>query len=155
MCVVGAGPGGLACAATLERAGADVVVLEQADVGAAWQSRYDCLHLHTVRWLSGLPGQGIPRSYGKWVSRDGVVEYLREYARRSRLDVRTGCPVERIDPCPRRRNHDNPPVGRRVNASDESRSLQVIDDSGHGLCADAFVCCERAHRLRAAIDHRR
>ena len=97
VCVVGAGPGGLACAATLERGGADVVVLERDDVGAAWQARYDCLHLHTVRWLSGLPGHGIPRSYGKWVSREGVVEYLRTYTRRNRLDVRPGCPVERID----------------------------------------------------------
>ncbi len=96
-CVVGGGPAGLACAATLGRAGADVVVLERDDVGAAWQSRYDCLHLHTVRWLSGLPGYAIPRSYGKWVSREGVVEYLRSYARRNALDVRTGCPVERIE----------------------------------------------------------
>jgi cation diffusion facilitator CzcD-associated flavoprotein CzcO len=95
--VVGGGPAGLACAATLGRAGTDVVVLERDEVGAAWQSRYDCLHLHTVRWLSGLPGYRIPRSYGKWVSRESVVEYLREYARRHRLDVRTGCAVERID----------------------------------------------------------
>ncbi len=95
--VVGGGPAGLACAATLGRAGAEVVVLERGDVGAAWQSRYDCLHLHTVRWLSGLPGYAIPRSYGKWVSREGVVEYLRSYATRNRLDVRTGSPVQRID----------------------------------------------------------
>jgi cation diffusion facilitator CzcD-associated flavoprotein CzcO len=31
------------------------------------------------------------------VSREGVVEYLRAYARRQRIDVRAGCPVERID----------------------------------------------------------
>ncbi len=97
ICVVGAGAAGLACAATLGRAGADVVVLERADIGAAWQARYDCLHLHTVRWLSGLPGYGIPRSYGKWPSRDRVVDYLRAYASRHALDVRTGRAVERID----------------------------------------------------------
>ena len=97
ICVVGAGPAGLACAAMLRRAGAEVVVFERDDIGAAWQSRYDCLHLHTVRWLSGLPGYGIPRSYGKWPSRDGVVEYLRTYASRNALDVRTGRAVERLD----------------------------------------------------------
>lgn len=97
VCVVGAGAAGLACAVTLRRAGADVVVLERGEVGAAWQTRYDCLHLHTVRWLSGLPGYGIPRSYGKWPSRDGVVEYLRAYARRHALDVRARRRVERVD----------------------------------------------------------
>jgi putative flavoprotein involved in K+ transport len=81
----------------LRRAGAEVVVLERDDVAAAWQGRYDCLHLHTVRWLSGLPGYGIPRSYGKWPSRDRVVEYLRTYASRHSLDVRTERAVERID----------------------------------------------------------
>jgi cation diffusion facilitator CzcD-associated flavoprotein CzcO len=97
VCVVGGGAAGLACAATLRRAGADVVVLERDEVGAAWASRYDCLHLHTVRWLSGLPGFGIPRSYGKWPSRDSVVDYLRRYADRHELDVRAGHAVVRID----------------------------------------------------------
>ena len=62
--VVGAGAAGLACAATLGRAGADVVVLERDEVGAAWVSRYDCLHLHTVRWLSGLPGRVFSQATG-------------------------------------------------------------------------------------------
>jgi putative flavoprotein involved in K+ transport len=97
ICVVGAGAAGLACAATLGRAGADVVVLERDDVGAAWSTRYDCLHLHTVRWLSGLPGYGIPRAYGKWPSRDHVVEYLRSYAARHAVAVRTGVTVDRVD----------------------------------------------------------
>ena len=97
ICVVGGGAAGLASAAVLRRAGHDVVVLERGDVGAAWQARYDCLHLHTVRWLSGLPGYRIPRSYGKWPSRDRVVEYLRAYASKHSLDVRTGVAVERVD----------------------------------------------------------
>jgi putative flavoprotein involved in K+ transport len=95
--VIGAGAAGLASAASLRRAGADVTVLERDAVGAAWQARYDCLHLHTVRWLSGLPGYDIPRSSGKWPSRDRVVDYLRSYATRNELDVRTGSRVERIE----------------------------------------------------------
>jgi putative flavoprotein involved in K+ transport len=97
VCVVGAGPAGLAAAAMLAKVGARVVVLERTEVGASWTSRYDCLHLHTVRWLSGLPGYPIPRSSGKWPSRDGVVDYLRAYAARSALDVRASVDVNRID----------------------------------------------------------
>jgi putative flavoprotein involved in K+ transport len=55
------------------------------------------LHLHTPRLLSGLPGRRIPRRLGRWVARDGLLEYLREYADAEGLDVRTGTRVERID----------------------------------------------------------
>src|SRR5512142_691065 len=81
----------------LEQAGARVVVLERGEVGAVWAQRYDRLHLHTVRWLSGLPGYRIPRSFGKWPARDRVAEYLRRYAEHHDLDVRTGVEVERIE----------------------------------------------------------
>src|SRR5690349_12655903 len=81
----------------LQRHGSDVVVFERGVVGAAWMTRYDRLHLHTVRWLSGLPGYRIPRAFGKWPSRDRVVEYLECYADHHQLDVRGGTGVERID----------------------------------------------------------
>ncbi|HSC74467.1 MAG TPA: NAD(P)/FAD-dependent oxidoreductase [Gaiellaceae bacterium] len=96
MAVVGAGPGGLACAARLLGAGEDVVVLERGEVGAAWTTRYDRLRLHTVRWLSSLPGYRMPRALGKWPARDSVIDYLRRYAARSGITVRTGVEVEQI-----------------------------------------------------------
>jgi putative flavoprotein involved in K+ transport len=95
--VIGAGASGLAAAAELARAGEEVVVLERAEVGAVWASRYDRLHLHTVRWLSGLPGFAIPRRFGKWPARDRVAEYLALYAAFHELDVRIGVEVERVD----------------------------------------------------------
>ena len=71
--VIGAGPAGLATAAELGRRGVAAVVLERgAGAGAAWRGRYDSLHLHTVRAMSGLPGTAIPRNEGRWVSRDGA-----------------------------------------------------------------------------------
>ena len=73
------------------------VVLERGEIGAVWAARYDRLHLHTVRWLSGLPGYRIPRAFGKWPARDRVAEYLQRYAAFHRLDVRAGTDVERVD----------------------------------------------------------
>src|SRR5262245_56064698 len=95
--VVGGGAAGLASAAVLRRSGAEVTVLERGRVGGSWEARYDCLHLHTVRWLSGLPGHGMPRASGKWPSRDGVADYLREYAAQHDLDLRTDMHVDRIE----------------------------------------------------------
>jgi cation diffusion facilitator CzcD-associated flavoprotein CzcO len=96
--VIGAGPGGLAAAAMLRRLGVDVVVVERSRrVANSWHGHYDRLHLHTVRWLSHLPGYKIPRRFGKWVARDDVVRYLEDYARHHRLDVRFGVSVDRIE----------------------------------------------------------
>ena len=54
--VVGAGPSGLAVAGCLRSRGVDPLVLERSgSVGGVWSTRYDRLHLHTVRRLSGLP----------------------------------------------------------------------------------------------------
>lgn len=95
--VVGAGPGGLAAAAMLRRAGVSTLVLEQDSIGAAWRTRYDRLHLHTHRLLSGLPGYRFSSRRGTWVHRDGVVEYLESYARHHGLELRTGVEVHRVD----------------------------------------------------------
>ena len=95
--VIGGGPAGLATAATLRRHGVEAVVLERDAIAASWRRHYDRLHLHTVRWLSNLPGYRFSRSHGRWVSRDGVVRYLERYARHHDLDVRTGVEVERLD----------------------------------------------------------
>jgi hypothetical protein len=96
--VIGAGPAGLATAAAVRRAGIDALVVDRGErVGTSWRGHYDRLHLHTVRWLSHLPGLRIPASEGRWVSRDGVVRYLERYAEHHRLDVRTGVEVSAIE----------------------------------------------------------
>ncbi|MGW7414441.1 flavin-containing monooxygenase [Streptomyces sp. NPDC054863] len=97
--VVGAGPGGLAVAAALRARGVRAVVLEKSDrVGASWRAHYDRLHLHTTRRLSGLPGLKMPRSFGRWVSRDDVVRYLEKYVDFHELEIVTGVEVSRIGP---------------------------------------------------------
>src|SRR5687768_10783924 len=96
--VIGAGPGGLAAAAMLNRRGVDNVVVDRADtVAASWRRHYDRLHLHTVRWLSHLPGYRFSRRHGRWVSRDGVIRYLEGYARHHDVELMLGTAVERVD----------------------------------------------------------
>jgi cation diffusion facilitator CzcD-associated flavoprotein CzcO len=79
--IIGAGPAGLACAATMRGAGLNVTVFEKAvNVGSAWRRHYDRLHLHTDRDHSGLPGKAMPKSYPLYPSREQMVDYLEGYA---------------------------------------------------------------------------
>lgn len=96
--VVGAGPAGLAVAASLQRRGITPVVVDRGSaVGDSWRARYDRLHLHTPRVQSGLPGLRIPRSAGRWVSRDDYAAYLADYARHHGIVPRFGTEVRRLD----------------------------------------------------------
>jgi len=96
--VVGAGPAGLAVAASLRRRGVEPLLVDRGSaVGDSWRGRYDRLHLHTPRVQSALPGLRIPRSYGRWVARDDVVRYLADYAAHHGLQPRFGTEVRRLD----------------------------------------------------------
>jgi cation diffusion facilitator CzcD-associated flavoprotein CzcO len=118
--VIGAGPAGLAAAATLQEQGVPCTLLERASsVGAAWQGRYDSLRLHTVRWLSGLPGAPIPRRYGRWVARDDLVAYLHDYAEQNDLRPELGVEVMRID-------RDRDGAGWRVETSEGARAAGAV-----------------------------
>jgi cation diffusion facilitator CzcD-associated flavoprotein CzcO len=96
--VIGAGPAGLAAAAELGHQGMTATVLEQAGtIGASWRGRYDRLRLNTCRWTSRLPRSPYPAGTALFPSRDQVVSYLEDYARRYVPDVRLRTCVERID----------------------------------------------------------
>ncbi|MCI3931359.1 flavin-containing monooxygenase [Streptomyces sp. AN091965] len=125
--VVGGGPGGLAVAAALRARGVRAVVLEKSDrVGASWRGHYDRLHLHTTRRLSGLPGLAMPRSFGRWASRDNVVRYLEKYAEHHELDVVTGVEVTRLE-----RTADDGGWLLRATGGRELTGRAVIVATGH------------------------
>ena len=95
--IVGAGPAGLACAATLRAARLDVAVLEKAgQVGAVWRRHYDRLHLHTDKGHSGLPAMAMPASYPTYPARAQVVDYLERYAARFEIKPAFNAEVLRI-----------------------------------------------------------
>src|SRR3954449_3837392 len=94
--IIGAGPAGLACAASMGGLGMDVKVLEKGSaVGTVWRRHYDRLHLHTDRGHSGLPGLPMPRSYPRYPSRAQVVEYLEAYAEHFGLTPRVDTTARR------------------------------------------------------------
>jgi cation diffusion facilitator CzcD-associated flavoprotein CzcO len=96
--IVGAGPSGLAVAACLRQRGVDTLVVDRGGaVGDSWRARYDRLHLHTPRVQSALPGMRIPRSFGRWVAKDDMAEYLRRYAEHHGIAPRFGTEVRRLD----------------------------------------------------------
>src|SRR6185312_2052222 len=85
--IIGAGPAGLACAATVRAAGLNVMVLEKAaTIGSAWRRHYDRLHLHTDRNHSGLPGLPMPRDFPTYPSRGQLIDYVEAYA--AHFDIR-------------------------------------------------------------------
>src|SRR5690348_7600868 len=99
--VIGAGVAGLSTAVDLGRRGVGVLVLERAgDVGSSWDGRYDGLRLNTYRRLSSPLHSRIPRSAGRWPSREALVSHLREFARRESVEIEFGTSVRRVDRAP-------------------------------------------------------
>ncbi len=66
-------------------------------VATRWRARYDGLRLNTWRAFSRLPGTPLPRSAGRYASRDAFISYLEGYTRDNGLRVRHGIEVQRVD----------------------------------------------------------
>lgn len=95
--VIGAGAAGLGAAQELHRRGVEPLILERArQIGTSWLNRYEGLRLNTVRGLSGLAGQPIPRHAGRWVTREDFAAYLRRHGEEHRVEL--GVEVEQIAP---------------------------------------------------------
>ncbi|HMB54196.1 MAG TPA: NAD(P)/FAD-dependent oxidoreductase [Thermoanaerobaculia bacterium] len=96
--IVGAGPAGLSVAAELNRRGIRPTILEAGPaVGWSWRRHYPFLRLHSTRRDSSLPGLAIPRSAGRYPSRDAFADYLDAYAARLDADLHLETVVRSIE----------------------------------------------------------
>ncbi|KAK3148305.1 hypothetical protein QOZ80_3BG0293360 [Eleusine coracana subsp. coracana] len=80
--IVGAGPSGLAVAATLRRHGVPFTVLERSDgIADLWTNRtYDRLRLHLPKVFCELPHVAFPDDFPTYPTKHDFLRYLRSYA---------------------------------------------------------------------------
>ncbi|CAN6321365.1 unnamed protein product [Urochloa humidicola] len=82
--IVGAGPSGLAVAATLSQHAVPFTVLERSDgMADLWTNRtYDRLRLHLPKVFCELPHVGFPTDFPAYPTKHDFLRYLRSYAAR-------------------------------------------------------------------------
>jgi putative flavoprotein involved in K+ transport len=94
---VGGGQAGLAIGYFLAQQGRDFTILDAApEPAAAWRQRWDSLKLFTSARYNALPGVAFPGDPDRYPSRDEVVAYLTDYARRFDLPVGLNSAVRSI-----------------------------------------------------------
>jgi Flavin-binding monooxygenase-like len=101
VCVIGAGPAGLAAARALRARGLDYEQVERsADVGGLWDINapgspmYESAHFISSRTMSGFPGFPMPDDLPDYPSHRQVLAYLRSFADAYRLRERMYFGVE-------------------------------------------------------------
>jgi putative flavoprotein involved in K+ transport len=95
--VVGGGQAGLAVGYFLRQQGRDFTILEAAAVSAAaWRARWDSLSLFTPVRYNSLPGRAFPGDPDSYPGREGVVDYLTDYAKAFELPVELNSAVRAV-----------------------------------------------------------
>ncbi len=95
--VVGGGQAGLAAAHALKSRGIEPVLLEAGpEPVGSWPQYYDSLTLFSPARFSELPGLHFAGDRDRYPHRDEVVDYLRGYASRLDVDIRTEHRVESV-----------------------------------------------------------
>ena len=96
--IVGAGHAGLALSRELTRAGVEHVILERAQIGQSWRTRWDSFCLVTPNWTVQLPGRPYDGDDADgFMPRDEIVTYLEDYAERIQAPVRLGIDVSSVE----------------------------------------------------------
>lgn len=114
--VVGAGQAGLAAGYFLSRAGVRFTVVDASEeVGDSWRRRWDSLRLFTPARYNALPGSKFPGPRYALPGKDDVAAYLKRYAAKFRLPIRSQTKVSAL-----RRD-----AGRFVLETTDGRSLSA------------------------------
>jgi len=88
--IVGAGPGGLATSACLNKHSIPNIVLEKDDCHASlWRKRaYDRLKLHLGKDFCALPHMSFPSDFPTFVPRVDFLRYLDDYVTHMKINIR-------------------------------------------------------------------
>ncbi|KAK8523152.1 hypothetical protein V6N13_113109 [Hibiscus sabdariffa] len=79
--IIGAGPSGLATAASLKKKGIPSLILERADcIASLWKLKtYDRLHLHLPKQFCELPFMSFPANFPTYPTKNQFLDYLESY----------------------------------------------------------------------------
>jgi putative flavoprotein involved in K+ transport len=95
--IVGGGQAGLSVAYHLKKQGRSFVILDAGEqIGDSWRQRWDSLRLYSPAFRDGLPGMPFPAAKAAYPTKDEMGDYLREYARRFELPVRSNTAVDAL-----------------------------------------------------------
>jgi putative flavoprotein involved in K+ transport len=94
--IIGAGQAGLATGYYLKKLNEEFLVIEGSEkIGDVWRKRWDSLKLFTPPQFNRLPGWADSGTTEQ-TTKDAMADYLKEYARRFDLPVRTGIHVNHV-----------------------------------------------------------
>jgi hypothetical protein len=130
VCIVGAGPAGLASAAALKKEQIPFQIVDSGlEIGGIWDidrpetPMYRSAHFISSRSLSGFPGFPMPESYPDYPRHDLVLRYIRSFAQHHGLleDALMETRVVRASPTDRPGRPETWSVTLRRNGSEERR----------------------------------
>ncbi|CAL9071996.1 unnamed protein product [Musa acuminata var. zebrina] len=129
--IVGAGPSGLAVAASLGRLSVPSIILERSDgIADLWCHRtYDRLNLHLPKPFCQLPHLPFPAHLPTYPSKDHFLDYLHRYADHFSLRPLFGCTVtdSRFDEAASLWRSSRSPSSSSSEPLTEPRELEVVE----------------------------
>ncbi|KAI9805069.1 MAG: hypothetical protein M1825_000903 [Sarcosagium campestre] len=86
--IIGAGQGGLACAARLKALGVESLIVDRNErIGDNWRNRYHQLVLHDPVWYDHLPYLPFPKTWPVFTPKDKLGDWFESYASIMELNV--------------------------------------------------------------------